>query len=67
MTFVKTDFLDICPRCRFDFKVKVSEDIGFWFHWVENFYCIDVDLLIEEANCVVWLFSMVYVLKRARA
>ena len=44
----------VCSHCRHSAKV-LFEDGGFWFHWVGNYYCIDVFLVFEDA--VIPLFG----------
>ena len=51
------DELQVCSYCRHDFKFRVSGDIGFKFHWVDNRYLIDVVLICENLQaCVLCRF-----------
>jgi hypothetical protein len=52
--------LKLCLHCHRDFKVRVSEDIGFRFHWIENYYHVDVVYFGEGYR--VLLFGEVWVL-----
>jgi len=51
--------LEVCSHCRRSFRVKVSDDIGFYFHWVSDYYCIDVVLFVDGVCSV--LYGMVFV------
>ena len=42
--------LEVCPHCRRDFRVRVSDDIGFYFYWVDNYYLFDVVLVVLEGS-----------------
>ena len=53
------DELQVCSHCRHDFKFRVSDDIGFKFHWVDNLYVIGVVLLCENIQAFV-LYRLVY-------
>ena len=55
--------LEVCPHCRRDFKVRVSEDIGFYAHWVGNYFLIDVVLILSEARSWFVLYREVYVVE----
>jgi hypothetical protein len=61
---MKSD-LRVCPHCRRDFKVRVSDDIGFHAHWVGNYFLIDVVLFVPEVSGVFLtvLYREVYVLE----
>lgn len=53
------DFVDVCSDCRREKKICVSDlDVGFHFHWVDDYYLIDVVSFFE--GCQFVLFSMVY-------
>jgi len=43
-------------------RFRDFEDIGFYFHWVGNYYCADVILFVE--GCRVVLFGEVWVLDK---
>jgi len=58
---MKSDFLKVCLHCRRNFKVRVSDDIGFHFHWIGNYFLIDTILLLEESRLSSVLYRMVYV------
>lgn len=49
--------IKVCPHCRHSVKV-LFEGGGFHFHWVGNYYCIDVLLSFEEAGEVVVVFMV---------
>jgi len=51
----------ICSHCRHSLKVLFG-DFGFWFHWVGDYYCIDVFSTFEDA--VVLLFGERWVLNK---
>ena len=57
---MKNDFLEVCPHCRRDFRVRVSDDIGFHAHWVGNYFLIDVVLIVPESALVFGLYHWVY-------
>ena len=47
---MKSDSVGVCTHCRKNFAVRVSNDVGFYFHWVKRFYLIDVVLLNEKGD-----------------
>ena len=51
--------IEVCSHCRHSVKV-LFEDVGFYFHWVGDIYCIDVFLVFEDA--VILLFGERWVL-----
>ena len=63
-----SDCLEVCGHCQRSLKVRFRdfEDIGFHFHWVGDFYCIDV-LLIFEGFVIVLLREVYGLDKGARA
>jgi hypothetical protein len=53
--------LHLCSHCRRNFKYRVSEDTGLYAHWVDNFYLIDVVLLLGvDSRVLPVLFREVY-------
>lgn len=42
--------LKVCPRCRRDFRVRVSDDIIFYAHWVGDYFLFDVVLIVPEVS-----------------
>ena len=38
----KSDFIVCKTRCEHEFKVAVSDDVGFYSHWENGFYIVDV-------------------------
>ena len=57
---MKSDSVGVCTHCRKNFAVRVSNDIGFYFHWVDNQYLIDVVLCFEVTRFVHVLYRMVF-------
>ena len=57
---MKSDSVGVCTHCRKNFAVRVSNDIGFYFHWVDNHYLIDVVLCFEVTRFVHVLYRMVF-------
>jgi hypothetical protein len=59
--------LELCVNCRSPVGVRFGES-GFLFHWIENYYCVDVVLFVEGCKPFV-LFRETWVLdaKRAKA
>jgi hypothetical protein len=55
-----SDCLEVCSHCRRDFRVRVSDDIRFYFHWVGDYFLIDVVLLVPEASISSVLYRRVY-------
>lgn len=55
--------LEVCVHCLRDFKVGVSDDIGFHAHWVGSYYLFDVVLIVSEARGLFVLYREVYVLE----
>ena len=58
--------LEVCVHCRRDFRVRVSDDIGFHAHWKGDYYLFDVVLLVPELllreTCILFiLYREVYV------
>jgi hypothetical protein len=49
----------LCPRHSHNFKVRVSDDIGFHGYWVkERYYVVEIDLLLFDVvagKVMVWL------------
>ena len=54
------DSLLVCSHCRRDFKIRVSDDVGFKFHWVGDEYLIDVVLLLEDFPKAILMLRYVY-------
>ena len=57
--------LEVCPHCRRSFRVRISEDIGFYAHWDGDYYLFDVVLLVPEDSivhglCRVYLGTVLY-------
>lgn len=57
------DSLDVCVHCRHSFTVKVSDDIGFRFCWVGDYYLFDVVLFFEGSHLFHVLYRKVYVIE----
>jgi len=58
----------VCSHCRRDFRVRVSDDIGFYGHWVGDYFLIDVVLVLLETSqrmAVYLLHREVFTLERA--
>jgi hypothetical protein len=54
--------LELCVHCRrpVGFRFRDYNDVGFLFHWVKNYYHVDVVLFVK--NCPIFLFGEVWVL-----
>lgn len=55
------DSVKVCSCCKHEFRIRVSDDIGFHAYWIGNHYLIDVVLLISEFSVVCLLYRRVYV------
>jgi len=53
----------ICPHCRRNLNIRVGDGFGFHFHWVDDFYLIDVVLYFPDIRKVHVLYREVYVVK----
>ena len=54
--------VNVCSNRRHEVKRIVSDDIGFWGHWRDDFYMIDVVLLckLEDGSLVNGLILLRY-------
>ena len=52
---MKSHSIEVCSHCRHSTKV-LFEGGGFYFHWVGDYYCIDVFLAFEEDGEVIVIF-----------
>ena len=59
---MKNDGMKVCSSCRrpLTLRFRDFEGVGFWFHWVGNYYCVDAVLFVEGYR--IRLFSEVWVL-----
>jgi hypothetical protein len=55
-----SDYVEVCSHCQRSFRVMVSDDVGFYFHWVGDYFLIDVVLFFEGCRSVHVLHSEVY-------
>jgi len=57
--------LKVCTHCRRSVTLRFRdfEDIGFHFHWVGDYYHIDVVLIVDGIRCC--LFGEVYAFESA--
>jgi hypothetical protein len=60
---MKSDYLEVCSHCRRSLTVRFRdfEDVGFYFHWDGDYYCIDVVLFVEGSRLLFVLYREVYV------
>jgi hypothetical protein len=49
-------WLQVCSHCWRNFGLKVSDDVGFYFHWVDDCYVFDVVLLSYDARLLPILY-----------
>jgi len=57
---MKNDSVKVCPHCRHDLSIRVSDDFGFRFHWVDDFYLIDVILCFLDIRKMHVLYREIY-------
>jgi len=62
---MKSDFVEVCVHCRRNSRVRISDDVGFYFHWDDKHFLIDTVLLLpfKDSFSGFALFRMMYVFK----
>ncbi len=55
----------VCSRCFRNLRICVSDDIVFYFHWVGDYFLIDVLLYVEGYTCYRPLHQEAYILESA--
>ena len=61
-----SDCLEVCGHCRRSFMVRFRDftDVGFYFHWVDDYFLIDVVMFLEGFRSKMHvLYSRVYVIE----
>ena len=59
---MKNDLM-VCPHCRKDTIVRLSSNIGIYFHLKGDYFLIDVVLLFSETSLFHVLYREVYVVE----
>ena len=52
--------LKVCPHCHKDIIVRVSSNIGLAFHWVGDYFLVDVVLIFSKALPMAVLYREAY-------
>ena len=57
------DSLKVCAHCRHSFKLRATEDICFYAHWVDKYFLVDVLLIVEGYTVMCPLYQEVYMVE----
>jgi len=51
--------LELCVHCRRPFAIRFN-GVGFYFHWVKNYYFVDVVFFVKNCPLVKLLIHLSY-------
>lgn len=51
----------VCSHCRRDYKLRVSDCIRIFAHWVGDYYFVDIGMVFEGCHGLLVLYREVYV------